>query len=254
VVLSIEGAVKMGGIIVHEQELEPPDEMQVVNFKSGGLYRFTNQKRSGVVNELILHETATSSAKATLAVLQQRNLGVHFIVSEDGTVYQHGDLKDDLFWHASEHNPKSVGIEVVNPYYPSFIPKNSGWTTVIDAPWAHKGKYTVPTIVQAETVCDLTRWLTSACAVGLSIPRQWVGLAEQKMRMTKGPVSQLGGGIYAHHYFGHADGCWLALYTWLRIEAQLDIPTAYYAAIQLATGATTSVDLTPYYEADPYLA
>jgi len=242
------------GIIIHEQDLEAPADLQAVNFKTGGLYRFINQRRNTPVTELILHETVTSSAKATLAVLQQRNLGVHLIVGEDGTVYQHGDLKDDLFWHAIEHNPKSVGIEVVSPYYPELIPKNSGWTTVIDAPWAHKGKYTVPTVTQAETVCELTRWLTSPDAVGLDIPRKWVGLADHKMLMTKGPVSALGGGIYAHHYFGHADGCWLALYTWLRIEAQLDSGTAYYTAVQLATGAKGSVDLSPYYEADPYLA
>jgi hypothetical protein len=242
------------GIIISDQDLEAPAEMQVLNYKTGGLFRFINQRRNTPVTELILHETVTSSAKATLAVLQQRNLGVHLIVGADGTVYQHGDLKDDLFWHASEHNPKSVGIEVVNPYYPELIPKSSEWATVIAAPWAHKGKYTVPTATQAEVVCDLTRWLTSSDSVGLDIPRKWVGLADQKMLMTKGPVSALGGGIYAHHYFGHADGCWLALYTWLRIEAQLDSATAYDTAVQLATGAKGSVDLSPYYEADPYLA
>lgn len=242
----------MGGIVIHEQELAAPYGMQVMNFKSGGQFRFINQRRAGEVNELILHETVTSSAKATLDVIQQRNLGVHFIVGPDGTVYQHGDLRDDFLWHAAEHNPKSVGIEVVNPYYPEYMPKSGLWAKVIKAPWAHKGKYVVPPAEQAEVVSQLVDWLTSESAVGLSIPKSWVGMSGQKMCVARTPKSQLGPGVYAHMYFGHADGSWLALYTWLRLVAGLPADVAYEAACGLATGATTSVDLSGFCVASPY--
>jgi hypothetical protein len=236
----------MNGVVIQGVELEAPHEMQVLNFKTTGVHRFINQKRIGPVNELILHETVTSSAKATLDVLQQRNLGVHFIVGGDGSVYQHGDAKDDLLWHASEHNPKSVGIEVVNPYYPELRPTNGIWDKVIKAPWAHRGSYVVPPLDQVEVLTFLVEWLSSSAAAGLDIPAKWAGVHDQRMLM--GISSEATGpGIYAHHYFGHADGCWLALYTWLRLVARLDPETAYEDACSLATGAVGSVDLSPYF-------
>ena len=83
-------------IIIHDKELEPPPGLEVLNYKTSGLYRFVNQKRVIEVDELVIHETVTSTAKATVDVLRQRNLGVHLIIGPDGTVYQHGDLRDDF--------------------------------------------------------------------------------------------------------------------------------------------------------------
>jgi hypothetical protein len=242
----------MNSVVIHDEEYPAPDGMQILNFKSGAEYRFINQKRTCDVTEMIIHETVTSSAKATLDVLQQRNLGVHFIVGGDGTVYQHGDLKDDFLWHASEHNPQSVGIETVNPYYPSQNPHGGLWVNTINAPWADRGVYLVPTPEQAEVVTQLISFLTTAS--GLSIPKTWPGLSDQKMCMVRTPQSQLGPGIYAHHYFGHADGSWLVLYAWLRLEPGLDPQSAYDAACNLAAGARTYADLSQYFVENPYLS
>jgi hypothetical protein len=202
---------------------------------------------------VVIHETVTSSAKSTQDVLRQRNLGVHLIVGADGIVYQHGDLATDFLWHASEHNPQSVGIETVNPYYPSLNPHGSLWSKVIAAPWADKGQYLVPTPEQSETVCQLIAFLTSAPAPDIQIPKLWPGLSDQKMRMTRTAQSALGPGVYAHHYFGHADGAWLVLYSWLRLQALLDPQTAYDDACRLATGVSTAADLSEYYAANPQL-
>jgi hypothetical protein len=239
--------VTMGQIIIHDQDLEAPSNLDILNYKTGGQYRFLNQKRIIEVDELIIHETVTSSAKATVDVLRQRNLGVHLIIGSDGSIHQHGDLRDDFLWHASEHNPKSIGIENVNPYEPKFNPKGSPWTQVIDAPWASAGKYVVPTIEQAEALVTLTEWLLSTAAVGLSIPQKWVGVEDKKMFFGKTPQSEMGPGIYAHDYFGHLDGAWLVLYMWLRMEPLLDPQTAYNTAIQLATGARGEVDLSMFF-------
>jgi hypothetical protein len=243
----------MGQLIIHDQELEAPPGLSLLNYKTGGEYRFINQKRIIEVDELIIHETVTSSAKATIDVLRQRNLGVHLVVGPDGSVYQHGDLRDDFLWHASEHNPRSVGIENVNPYEPQYNPHGSAWTQVIDAPWAAGGKYVVPTQVQAEALVTLTQWLTSSDAVGLSIPKKWVGVIDQKMLFGKTPTSEMGPGIYAHDYFGHLDGAWLILYMWLRMEPNLDPDTAYNTAIQLATGARGEIDLSQFFADNPSL-
>lgn len=243
----------MGGLIVYDQELTAPFGLQVLNFRTGGQFRFINQRRMTIVDELVLHETVTSSAKATLDVIQQRNLGVHLIVGSDGIVYQHGDLRTDLLWHAGEHNPRSVGIEIVSPYYPDGMPRNGAWSRVINAKWAHRGKYVVPPPEQAEVVSELVDWLTSGEAKGLSIPKTWVGLSDQRMCMVRTPKSALGPGIYAHMFFGHADGAWFSLYTWLRLVAGLRAETAYEAAIYLAEEAGTSVDLSAYFPPNFYL-
>ena len=50
-------------------------------------------------------------------------------------------------------------------------------------------------------------------------------------------------GVYAHHYFGHADGAWPVLYAWLRLEAGLAPCAAYETAVARATGVRRVVDL-----------
>ena len=49
--------------------------------------------------------------------------------------------------------------------------------------------------------------------------------------------------IYAYHYFGHADGTWLVLYAWLRIEAGMNSQAAFEEAVKRAVGAKKSIDL-----------
>lgn len=241
-------------VIVGGQKLGPPAGVTVKNFLDPSVYRFKNQARPGAVTEVVVHETVTRSWQDTVRVLQPsspqnpggRGLGVQFIADHDGTIYQHGDLKTDELWHASQHNGASVGIEVVNPYDPKLAPHGGPWKDVIqDAPWAAGGRYVVPTPEQAEAVCQLVGWLCTPDS-GLSIPRTWVGRRGGSV-MAMGPfdaAKSTSPGIYAHHYFGHADGAWLVLYAWLRLEAQLPPDDARAKAIELATGAHASgVDL-----------
>lgn len=235
----------MAGIIVHGEELTGPDGLTIQNFRTG-LVSLRNQGRRGGVSQVIVHETVTSSAKATVAVLQQRGLGVHMIVGPDGIVYQHADLLDDECWHASEHNGPSVGIETVNPYDPKYCPANSPWVNRLQAPWAG-GQYVVPTPEQSESVALLVGWLSGPDS-GLTIPKIWAGMEDKIMSMARFPVSDRGPGIYAHHYFAdHIDGMWLVLYAWLRLEAQLDPATAYAEALR--RGGVTHVDLSDYFAA-----
>ena len=53
-------------------------------------------------------------------------------------------------------------------------------------------------------------------------------------------ADQLTPGIYAHHYFAHADGAWLVLYTWLRAEGGMEPEDAYQAAVRAAKGAKSA--------------
>jgi hypothetical protein len=188
------------------------------------------------VSEFIVHETVTRSVKDTIQVLNQRGLGVHMIMGPDGEITQHGDLADDTQWHASQHNGVSVGIEVVNPYYPRYLQPGLPWTQVISAGWAHQGRYVVPTPQQAEAVTRLIGWITSPAAAGLAIPRTWIGRSNSTIALGRvAGAERLNPGIYAHTYFAHADGSWLVLYAFLRIEKGRTPARAYAEAIRLAT-------------------
>ncbi|MFZ5787410.1 MAG: N-acetylmuramoyl-L-alanine amidase [Acidobacteriota bacterium] len=230
--------------IVGGEAIEPPSGLDVLNFNDESVHRFRGKDRTGKpVTELVLHESVTHSAADTVAVLKKRRLGVHLVLDEHGRFTQHGDIADDRLAHAGQHNGPSIGIEVVTPYYPEYLKPGMAWSAVIDAPWAHKKKYVLPTPAQAEAVARFVEWVTSP-ASGLSIPRTWIGLAGTALAL--GPVesaAKLRPGLYAHHYFGHADGAWLVLYAWLRLEAGLAPEAAFEDAVRRATGARRRVDL-----------
>ena len=58
-------------------------------------------------------------------------------------------------------------------------------------------------------------------------------------------------GVYAHHYFGHADGAWLILYAWLRLEVGLPPCVAYEEAVARATGARRTIDVSDLLPSEP---
>jgi hypothetical protein len=219
-------------------------------FLADGLQRFSSKGTRQRATELVVHDSVTRSVDATVSVLQQRGLGVHLILGPDGVFYQYGDL-GDVLWHAGPvHNHPSIGVEVVNPYYPRLLRSGLPWERVIDAPWADEGRYVLPTPAQAEAISDLVRWTTSSPARGVEVPRSWPGL--------RGGCVQLGvlddaveaplPGVLAHHYFGHSDGAWLVLYAWLRLEARLPPGEAFEQAARRASGASSAAavrDLLP---------
>jgi hypothetical protein len=232
-------------IVIGNQKVIPPEGLSIRNFLDTSVPRFQNKNRGGkTVSEVIVHETVTRSVEATVRVLQTRKLGVHFIIGPDGEITQHGDLVTDWLYHAGGHNRVSVGIEVVNPYYPKYLKPELHWKKIIEAPWADEGLYVVPTIEQAEANALLVEWLTSYRGEGFAIPKKWIALDKTRLKMRRVLSALLcKPGIYAHHYFGHADGAWLVLYAWLRFEAGLNPSEAYETAITRSTGTKRYVDL-----------
>lgn len=204
-----------GGFIVSGVATCPVDGLTVRTFADDGVHRFASKGKRTRAVELVIHETVTRSVDATIAVLKKRGLGIHLVMDADGSLTQHGDLATDILWHASQHNGASFGVEVVNPYYPSYLKPGLPWNRIIKAPWAHKGEYVLPTPAQAEAVAALVRWATSAPTPGIAVPRVWPGLRD---------------------YFGHADGALLVFYAWLRIEVGLGPDAAFEEAVKRSTG------------------
>jgi hypothetical protein len=239
------------GLVVGGRVLAAPRGLDVTNYRDPDVHRFSGRDRSErAVTEVIVHESVTTSAETTVRVLKRRKLGVHLIVAPDGRVTQHGDLAADRLAHAGGHNGPSVGIEIVNPYYDR-LKTGSPWSRVINAPWAHKDRYVVPTPEQAEATAQLVAWLTSPNADGLSIPRTWIGLEGTRLAMGRiADGDQRRPGIWAHHRFHHADGSWPVLYAWLRLATGLAPCAAYEEAVRLARDARRSVDLSAHINAD----
>jgi peptidoglycan hydrolase-like protein with peptidoglycan-binding domain len=219
----------------------------VRNFLDPRVPRLVGATRPGrSVTELIVHETETWSSADTVTVLQKRALGVHLILGPDGALTQHGDLGDDVTWHAGNHNGRSVGVEVVNPIfernlslYTRLRPRGAPlpWSRTISAGWLEGGSYVLPTPTQAEALVRLVAWITSPTARGLSIPRRWIGQADGSfaMRLVPGAERQTAG-IYAHSHLSarKQDGPWLVLYAWLRLEVGMTPNEAFEEAARLA--------------------
>ncbi len=217
-------------VIIGNNPCELSGHLSITNFQDKSVKRFRCRRRDKkAVDKIIIHETVTTSVYRTVKVLRRKGLGVHFIVGPNGHITQHGDLGTDWLYHAGSHNRSSIGIDIVNPYYPKYLKNGLPWTEVIDAPWAHRGNYVLPTPEQLEATTSLIQELT--LNTDLHIPATWIGLQDNKISMGRVAIAQKKqAGIYAHHYFAHADGAWPVLYAWLRLEVGMTSDEAYKVA------------------------
>lgn len=176
--------------------------------------------------------------------MKRRKLGVHFVIDIEGEVIQHADPVIDAVPHAgSTHNPVSIGIEIVNPYYPRY--KTSDWPLVIDAKWAHEKKYVVATLHQVEALYRLLLFLTDKNQdLGLDIPLIFHGFDSKKNEFCMNRISwakfMRKPGIYAHTAFAHADGAFPMLYCIIRTQTGLSPDVSYKRALILATMASST--------------
>ena len=69
----------------------------------------------------VAHWDVCLSSKSCFKILEKRGLSVHFLIDNDGTIYQIMDC-NDIGWHAGNRkvNNKSIGVEISNAYYPKY--------------------------------------------------------------------------------------------------------------------------------------
>lgn len=168
------------------------------------------------ITQIVLHESVTSSREATVKVLRGRSLGVHYIVDRDGSVTQHAPIDKacahaEGFGKASLHNEASIAVEVVNRYYGG-RPEARGYER-INAVWAHKGVYVVPSPTQLESVWQLVHVLCAQHKIPLVFPgvQRVLKLGPQRFvwgRIAKHEVP----GIMAHARWAHADALFVEHY------------------------------------------
>lgn len=210
---------------------------------------FKSWRRKAAVNALVVHESVCVSRERTIRVLRNAGFGVHFLVDVDGMVYATADPARKVAHAGGILNDRSIGIEVVNPYYGA---KAKAGDLVIQTHWAHRGPYIVPPLVQLEGCYEAV-----GHCLGLGVPEQWVGVDRDKdgnpriwMRTVEG--ADVAPGIHAHGYTAHADGWFPVLYCWLRHVGGWPPDLARAEAIALADHAGKTILLPgPYRPAEP---
>ncbi len=85
---------------------------QLRRFKSRGMPPLDAVQKS--ITQFVVHHDGLYSAELCFHVLHnERGLSCHFLIDNDGTIYQTLDLAFQGF-QASEHNPISIGVELCN--------------------------------------------------------------------------------------------------------------------------------------------
>lgn len=184
------------------------------NWLLDGETHFKSWARTKPHQHIVIHESVTTSAAATVRVLAQQGLGTHLMIAPDGHISCHNDLSKEQPAHANQLNGTSLGIEIVNPYSPLYA--KPPFTETIPAEWwtwvpqSGKKLYTLPTRAQRKALLGLVGWL---CQLFPTIPHvlPTKDLKGKIALWDKG--SKPAPGIVAHADFSsHADGRWLIEY------------------------------------------
>ena len=112
--------------------------------KPGHYYDYSGRAKRKI-RYFINHWDVCLNASSCQRVLDRRGISVHFLIDNDGTIYQTMDIQHAA-WHAgsARANRASVGVEISNAYYPkyqSWYKKHGfGERPIIDDAWVHGDK------------------------------------------------------------------------------------------------------------------
>jgi len=138
--------------IVHNGDFLPIEWDKVIlwsdkgglSAKAGSYYDYTARpKRS--VRYFINHWDVCLSSKSCQTVLDKRGISVHFLIDNDGTIYQTLDMQHGA-WHGGKErvNRASVGVEISNAYYPkyqkTYAKRGFGERPLVESAWVHGTK------------------------------------------------------------------------------------------------------------------
>ena len=88
--------------------------------RKGSYYDYTGRPKRAI-RYFVNHWDVCLSSHSCQSVLDKRGISVHFLIDNDGTIYQTLDLQHAAFHVGSERtNRPSVGVEITNAYYPKY--------------------------------------------------------------------------------------------------------------------------------------
>ena len=95
---------------------------KVVTFKEPASLKLSDKNYKKHTSErhptmFVAHWDVCLSSKSCFKILEKRGLSVHFLIDNDGTIYQIMDC-NDIGWHAGNKkvNNTSIGVEISNAY------------------------------------------------------------------------------------------------------------------------------------------
>tara|TARA_B100000989_G_scaffold2418_2_gene1624 strand:+ start:11718 stop:12638 length:921 start_codon:yes stop_codon:yes gene_type:complete len=110
----------------------------------GNYYDYSGRPKRQI-RYFINHWDVCLNSKSCQNVLNRRGASVHFLIDNDGTIYQTMDLQHAA-WHAGSNrtNRPSVGVEISNAYYLKYqnwyTKHGFGERPVVDDAWVHGEK------------------------------------------------------------------------------------------------------------------
>ena len=83
-----------------------------------GTYYDWSDKPSRKPIQFVNHWDATLSSELCAKIINKRGLSMHFLIDNDGTIYQMMDIQDPAFQAGSKFwNINSIGVEISNAFY-----------------------------------------------------------------------------------------------------------------------------------------
>ncbi|MEZ4402687.1 MAG: N-acetylmuramoyl-L-alanine amidase [Kofleriaceae bacterium] len=160
-----------------------------------------------VIRKFVLHHDGVSSSQVCWNVLQnERGLSCHFLIDNDGTIFQTLDLAL-MGFHAAKYNVDSIGVEFCNRGIldrPDYYAGSPNPHPISDeyAINGHKMRSFDFTEAQYESFYELAQLLVKALPnLALEYPRD-PGLPTQAAWGTLGPVDALGDSFPASSFAG----------------------------------------------------
>jgi len=154
---------------------------------AGNYYSYSGRPKRNI-RLFVNHWDVCLSSRSCQRVLDKRGVSVHFLIDNDGTIYQTLDMQHGA-WHAGSErvNRASVGVEISNAYYTkyqSWYEKNGfGPRPLVDDAWVHGNKLEEHTDfypVQIEALKALWKAVHKAAEVPLKAPTNQFGKTSTK--------------------------------------------------------------------------
>ena len=115
-----------------------------IESRPGHYYDYsTRPKRK--IRYFVNHWDVCLSSKSCQEILDKRGISVHFLIDNDGTIYQTLDLQHAA-WHAgsARTNRASAGVEITNAFYPKYqawyVKNGHGKRPIVSDAWVHGNK------------------------------------------------------------------------------------------------------------------
>ena len=203
--------------IVHNGKFIPIEWDKVIlwdedsGFKANkGCYTDYSGKPDREPTMFVNHWDVCLSAESCAKVLNKRGISVHFLIDNDGTIFQMLDTQHKA-WHAgistgAGGNPKGVGVEISNAYYPKYqdwyVKNGFGERPIQEHGWVH-GRKLAPFTDFYPVQLEALKALWKACHVGIDIPLEYPknALGNIETGVDKDCVQGMFRGICNHYNF-----------------------------------------------------